>query len=301
MPTRTGRPDADEIATRLSQLRLPSAARPPAPSPRDEVAVTGGWLPDQAPPLPATPPPAVPVPPSLASLLRAWVEDRLPLGAQALLRRANRGTVLTVVALVVVAILGVVVVMHHRSVGSPAYAGASWPGSMSPDPTAIASSGSSGTATGTASGGGSAGSIVVDVGGKVRHPGLVTLPPGSRVADAIAAAGGALRHRDVATTDLAAKVGDGQLLLIGPSSAGAGSAASAPSGSADASASAAPVSLSSADLTTLETLPGVGPVTAQKIIDWRTAHNGFTSIEQLQQVPGIGPAHYAEIQSLVTP
>jgi competence protein ComEA len=61
------------------------------------------------------------------------------------------------------------------------------------------------------------------------------------------------------------------------------------------------VDLSSADLTTLETLPGVGPVTAQKIIDWRTAHNGFTSIEQLQQVPGIGPAHYAEVESLVTP
>jgi competence protein ComEA len=297
MPTRTGRPDAAEIATRLSQLRLPSAALPPSPS-RGDAPVTGGWLPDQA-------RPAERPPPSLSSLVRAWVEDRVPLGAHGLLRRINRGTVLTVAALLVVAVLGVVVVMHHRSVGSPAYAGASWPGSTLPDPTAAAAAtGSSGSTSSvaTTSGGGSADSIVVDVGGKVRRPGLVTLPPGSRVADAIAAAGGALRHRDVATTDLAAKVGDGQLLLIGPSSVGSGTSAGVPAGgSADASASAAPVSLSSADLTTLETLPGVGPVTAQKIIDWRSAHNGFTSIEQLQQVPGIGPAHYSEIQSLVTP
>jgi competence protein ComEA len=307
MPTRTGRPDAVEIATRLSQLSLPSAARPPstppALSPRD-APVTGGWLPVQA--RPAEPPPAAPAPPAppaLSSLARAWVEDRLPLGSHRLIRRVNRGMVLTVAALVVVALLGLVVVMHHRSVGSPAYAGASWPGSSSPDPSVAAASTSSATSSGaTSSAATSSDSIVVDVGGRVRRPGLVTLPPGSRVADAIAAAGGALRHRDVATTDLAAKVGDGQLLLIGSSSAGTGAAAGVPAGgSADASSSAAPVSLSSADLTTLETLPGVGPVTAQKIIDWRTAHNGFTSIEQLQQVPGIGPSHYAEVAALVTP
>jgi competence protein ComEA len=304
MPTRTGRPDTVEIATRLSQLSLPSAARPPSPPPPRDAPVTGGWLPDQAraaEPMPAMP--AAPVPPSLSSLARAWVEDRLPLGAHRLIRRVNRGTVLTVAALVVVALVGLIAVMHHRSVGSPAYAGASWPGSSSPDPSAAAASTSSATSTGAASSAPtSSDSIVVDVGGRVRRPGLVTLPPGSRVADAIAAAGGALRHRDVATTDLAAKVGDGQLLLIGSSSAGTGTAAGVPAGgSANASSSTAPVSLSSADLTTLETLPGVGPVTAQKIIDWRTAHNGFTSIEQLQQVPGIGPSHYAEVAALVTP
>jgi competence protein ComEA len=304
MPTRTGRPDTVEIATRLSQLSLPSAARPPSPPTRD-VPVTGGWLPVQD--QPAEPPPAS-APPALSSLARAWVEDRLPLAAHGLLRRVSRGTVLTVVAVIVVALLGVVVVMHHRSVGSPAYAGASWPGSSSPDPSAAAAASApseSSSASGTTGGGGSADSIVVDVGGRVRRPGLVTLPPGSRVADAIAAAGGALRRKDVSTTDLAAKVGDGQLLLIGTA---ASSGSAAPSGvtssdgsSADGSGSSAPVSLSSADLTTLETLPGVGPVTAQKIIDWRTAHNGFASIEQLQQVPGIGPSHYAEVQALVTP
>jgi competence protein ComEA len=304
MPTRTGRPDAVEIATRLSQLSLPSAARPPSPPPRD-AQVTGGWLPDQVrvaePPLPLLPPAR----PSLSSLARAWVEDRLPLGTHGLICRVNRGTVLTVAAIIVVALLGVVVVMHHRSVGSPAYAGASWPGSSSPDPSAAAQSTSSATSTdGTSTAPTSSDSIVVDVGGRVRRPGLVTLPPGSRVADAIAAAGGALRRKDVATTDLAAKVGDGQLLLIGTAASSGSAATGATStggSSTDGSGSSAPVSLSSADLTTLETLPGVGPVTAQKIIDWRTAHNGFTSIEQLQQVPGIGPSHYAEVQALVTP
>jgi competence protein ComEA len=304
MPIRTGRPDADEIATRLSELRLPCAARSPSRQPvaRDAAAalVTDGWVPEQ----PQQPPSARVAPPSLSSLVRGWIEDRLPLGAHGLLGRMSRGSVLTVLVVILAAALGGYVVFHNKSAGSPAYAGASWPGSASPDPTTTAGTASSSAAGSTAaatSSGGSADSIVVDVGGKVRRPGLVTLPPGSRVADAIAAAGGALRHRDVATTDLAAKVGDGQLLLIGPPSAAAGTSAGATDGSDGASGSPAPVSLSSADMTTLETLPGVGPVTAQKIIDWRTAHNGFTSIEQLQQVPGIGPAHFAEVQSLVTP
>jgi competence protein ComEA len=243
-------------------------------------------------------------PPSLASLLRAWVGDRLPLWAHGLTGRVSRGTVLTVIALVVALVLGVLVVVHHRSGGS-AYAGSSWPGSSSPDPSATVSTGSASSTGGAGAASAASDSIVVDVGGRVRRPGLVTLPPGSRVADAIAAAGGALRRKDIATTDLAAKVGDGQLLLIGPAassgSAAAAGATSSGGSSTDGSGSSAPVSLSSADLTTLETLPGVGPVTAQKIIDWRAAHNGFTSIEQLQQVPGIGPAHYAEVEALVTP
>jgi competence protein ComEA len=310
MPTRTGRPDAAaEIATRLSELRLPSSSRPPARS--GAAAAPGGWLPEQPrlvepTPSPVASPVGAPAPPSLASLLRAWVADRLPVWAHGLSGRVSRGTVVTVIAVVVALVLGVFVVVHHRSGGSAAYAGSSWPGSTSPDPSVAAGSSASATSAGTTgAASASSDSIVVDVGGRVRRPGLVTLPPGSRVADAIAAAGGALRRKDVATTDLAAKVGDGQLLLIGPAPSSGAAAATGESSSGgpstDGSASSAPVSLSSADLTTLETLPGVGPVTAQKIIDWRTAHNGFTSIEQLQQVPGIGPSHYAEVEALVTP
>jgi competence protein ComEA len=142
-------------------------------------------------------------------------------------------------------------------------------------------------------------SIVVDVGGRVHKPGLVTLPPGARVADAIAAAGGPLRHREIARVDLAARVSDGQLLLVGVKD---GSAAAAAPVGADpaATGSTAPVALNAATLEQLETLPGIGPVLGQNIIDWRTAHSGFTSLEQLQQVSGIGPATYADLSPRVT-
>jgi competence protein ComEA len=131
--------------------------------------------------------------------------------------------------------------------------------------------------------------IVVDVGGRVRHPGLVTLSAGARVADALRAAGGALRSADVATVDLAARVSDGQLLLIGiPQPA-------APSGAA----SSAPVSLSSATVDELDALPVVGPVLAKRIVDWRESHGGFTSLSQLQQVPGVGPRTYERLKTLV--
>jgi competence protein ComEA len=132
--------------------------------------------------------------------------------------------------------------------------------------------------------------IVIDVGGHVRHPGLVTLQLGARVADAIAAAGGALDPSDVATLDLAARVSDGQLLLIGvpgaPSLGGTGSAA--------------PVSLNSATVEQLDALPGVGPVLAQRIISWRDAHGGFRTLDELQQVPGIGARKYADLKALVS-
>ena len=130
--------------------------------------------------------------------------------------------------------------------------------------------------------------IVVDVGGRVRHPGLVTLSSGARVADALRAAGGALRPGDVATLDLAARVSDGQLLLIG--------LPQAPTSGTDASA---PVSLSSATVEQLDALPGVGPVLAKRIVDWREAHGGFTSLSQLQEVPGVGPRTYDRLKSLV--
>lgn len=137
----------------------------------------------------------------------------------------------------------------------------------------------------------SAPEIVVDVGGRVRHPGLVTLPTGSRVADAIAAAGGPLRPGDLARINLAARVSDGQLLLIG-----------VPGASVEGSTStggSAPVDLNSATVEQLDALPGVGPVLAQRIVDWRQAHGGFRSIEDLQQVPGIGARKFSDLKALV--
>jgi competence protein ComEA len=139
----------------------------------------------------------------------------------------------------------------------------------------------------------SAALIVVDVGGRVRHPGLVRLPPGSRVADAVKAAGGALRRTDLVTVDLAALVTDGELLLIGlpGGSPGAGPGAVAAGGKVD---------LNSATVDQLDALPGIGPVLAARIVAWRAQHGGFHSVDQLQDVPGIGPSIYAELQPLVT-
>ena len=134
--------------------------------------------------------------------------------------------------------------------------------------------------------------IVVDVGGRVRRPGLVTVPLGSRVADAVRAAGGPLRRSDLALLNLAAKVSDGQLLLIGVSGA-------VPTGADPTSGSSGPVNLNSATADQLDSLPGIGPVLAQRIIDWRTAHNGFRSVRDLDQVSGIGDSIFAELEPLV--
>ncbi|HEY6960441.1 MAG TPA: helix-hairpin-helix domain-containing protein [Gaiellaceae bacterium] len=139
--------------------------------------------------------------------------------------------------------------------------------------------------------------IVVDVEGAVRHAGLVRLPARSRVADAIARAGGLARGAERSGVNLAAPVVDGQQVLVpARGSPGAGGVVvgggGAPSG---------PVSLSSATAEQLDALPGVGPVTAQKIIAYREQHGAFHSVDELDAIPGIGPARIADLQGLVTP
>jgi competence protein ComEA len=138
--------------------------------------------------------------------------------------------------------------------------------------------------------------LVVDVEGAVRRPGLVRLPSGARVADAVAAAGGLARRADRTTVNLAAAVSDGQQVLVARS--GATGAASASGGTAGPTG---PVSLSRASAEELDTLPGVGPVTAQKIVAYREAHGGFRSVDELDAIPGIGPARLDELQGLVAP
>jgi competence protein ComEA len=138
--------------------------------------------------------------------------------------------------------------------------------------------------------------MVVDVAGAVRRPGLVRLAKGARVADAVARAGGLTRRAARDAVNLAAPVSDGQQVLVPVRGSPAGSAAGG-----GGAAAAGSVSLSSATAEQLDTLPGIGPVTAQKIIDYRAQHGAFTSVDGLDAIPGIGPARIAELQGLVVP
>ena len=138
--------------------------------------------------------------------------------------------------------------------------------------------------------------LVVDVAGKVRRPGIAVLPAGSRVVDALDAAGGARRGVDLTGLNLARLVVDGEQILVGvaPAPGVAGNLGTAPPEGASL------VNLNTADQTVLETLPGVGPVTAEAILAWRTDNGGFTSVDELLEVDGIGEATLDDLAPLVT-
>src|SRR5439155_22822698 len=119
--------------------------------------------------------------------------------------------------------------------------------------------------------------LVVDVAGAVRHAGLYQLPQGSRIADAVARAGGATARAQLDLVNLAAPLADGEQVLVPGRGAGAGQPA--PPGGAPSPT--APVDLNSATAEQLDVLPGVGPVTAQKIVDYRQAHGPFRSVDDL--------------------
>lgn len=133
--------------------------------------------------------------------------------------------------------------------------------------------------------------LVVDVVGKVKHPGIVTLPRGARVHDAIEAAGGVRGKVDPTTLNMARPVADGEQIVVGaPGGPGGGAAPGAP----------AKVNLNQASIEQLDELPGVGPVTAQAIVSWREQHGRFSSIDDLLDVKGIGDATLADLRDLVT-
>jgi competence protein ComEA len=142
--------------------------------------------------------------------------------------------------------------------------------------------------------------VVVAVGGKVRKPGLVRLPPGARVADALAAAGGANPGVDVALLNLARKVVDGELIMVGVTPPSGVTTAPAAPAAGGASAAGGPVNLNTATLADLDTLPGVGPVLAQRILDARESQGGFHAVSDLRKVDGIGDARYEQLKDLVT-
>ena len=181
-----------------------------------------------------------------------------------------------------------------------------WPrGAAAPvEPTAIAVDGAStpqsvlvqpsATATST-------GAVVVDVDGAVRRPGVVELPEGSRVVDALKAVGGVKPNGDTGALNLAQTLIDGEQVVVPRQ--GAAPPLTDPSDPAGTIAGTPPtgalIDLNTATAAELEVLPGIGPVLAAAIVDWRTQNGGFTSIDQLEEVSGIGAATYADLAPLV--
>ena len=145
--------------------------------------------------------------------------------------------------------------------------------------------------------------VVVDVVGAVRRPGLYRLAQGARIADAVSRAGGATRKADLALINLAAPLADGEQVVVPRRGSAAPAASSGATGSSATPGVPAggPVHLSTATLEQLDSLPGIGPVTAQKILDYRQEHGAFTSVDELDAVPGIGPARLDQLQDLVAP
>jgi competence protein ComEA len=172
---------------------------------------------------------------------------------------------------------------------SSASANASMPSSGAATAAAAASRSRASSSTAAAT-------VVVDVEGQVARPGVYRLPAGSRVDDALAAAGGVLPGVDLSTLNRAQVLSDGQQIAV----AVPGAPAAAPAGSGSAGGPGAPINLNTATAEQLDALPGVGPVLAAHIVDWRTQHGRFTSVDQLREVSGIGEAKFADLKSLVT-
>lgn len=142
--------------------------------------------------------------------------------------------------------------------------------------------------------------LVIDVEGKVKHPGVYNLPAGSRAVDALGAAGNALAGVDLSDINLAHLLVDGEEIVVGApkviaTSRSRGSASKIKKGAKSGTS----ISINTATPAQLESLPGVGPVMASRIVAYRLAHGAFTALDQLRKVSGMGVAKYGEIQSLI--
>lgn len=231
-------------------------------------------------------------------VLRAggWLEDRLPPSLQGRVRlgAAHLAALCVVTAISALVLTWSVVRAHDPGDLAPARAEVA-PSAGRQTPLATPAADALGAPVGTPTDGVS-GELVVDVAGKVHRPGIVRLPAGSRVVDALEAAGGARRGVDLTPLNLARLLVDGEQILVGvvptPGLAASAAAGGTPAGPL--------VNINSAAQAELETLPGVGPVTATKILQWRAEHGAFSSVDELLEVSGIGEATLAEIAPYVT-
>jgi competence protein ComEA len=236
---------------------------------------------------------------STTAVLRSAIADRMPLGLRAgRFGMDIRSVVVIALASLLGATLGVVYLVRSRPAQidvPPAVAVSPALGSPNQSPPGDQPSGGAAAGGVTAGPLASGGELIVDIEGKVRHPGIVRVPKGSRVIDALEAAGGALPGAQTAGLNLARVLTDGEQILVGvPPPAGSpgttAAAGSVPTG---------PLDLNAATLDQLEELPGVGPVLAQRILDYRLKQGRFTSVDELRQVSGIGDQRFAELKDLV--
>jgi competence protein ComEA len=288
----------DLLTAELASTRPEGPPDPPAP---DQPWLAGHTrirplraVPDPAPPPDPDPPPVpvVPIPGRHAARR----------GAAALLPEAVRGRValgptqLVVVAVLVaigLAVTGWWVIRGDperlEAPPAPTASGASLSSGAAAAPLADAEAADASPAAASPAPAGAAASVTVDVTGKVRRPGIVVLDVGARVVDALEAAGGSRRGVELSSLNLARVLVDGEQIVVG--------GPPAPTAGAAAAAGAAPPG---GPLVNLKTLPEVGPVTAQSILSWRTEHGGFTSVDELLEVDGIGDATLAQIAPHVT-
>lgn len=251
---------------------------------------------------------------STAETKAAWrdrvgpaVRERMPLWLQSRCGLERKSVAALTVVLVVAAVFAVqhFWVGRTQSVRAPEvvraaapYGGGAGQGEQSgAGPGASAGASSPAGAEGTA--------IVVDVSGKVRMPGLQRLPSGSRVADALRAAGGVRPGTNTDGLNRARLLVDGEQIVVGAPApvAGPGTGGTGPVGTGGSAGAAptAPVALNTATVDQLDSLPGVGPVLAQHIIDYRTQHGGFRSVDELREVRGIGDRRFSDLRNLVRP
>ncbi len=193
-----------------------------------------------------------------------------------------------------IAVYGAVAValllLGARAIRAEGSDGSSYPSSSSSSPSAAGSDGF------TLDSGGSGGDVVVDVTGAVARPGVYRLPSGARVTDAVQRAGGATGGALLEAINLAARLADGQQVVVPRKGPGG-----APLAAAGAASEEGPISLGTATVEQLDTIDGIGPVTAQDIVEFREQHGGLSSVDQLDQVSGIGPATMESLRARLQP
>ncbi|MER5435096.1 ComEA family DNA-binding protein [Streptomyces sp. NPDC002588] len=291
-------PQSEDVVPVDAREGTGARGAPESPGPPE-----GAGSPDGGPPGGRGVPPAVVVPGGWRERAGPALRERLPVWVQARCAMERKSALALTVVLVVAAAFAVQHFWTGRTrpvrppevvrAAVPYAAGERAETAVPPAPAAP---------VGVPVAGGTAGAeIVVDVSGKVRRPGIHRLPAGSRVVDALSAAGGVRPGTDTDGLNRARFLVDGEQVVVGgpapPPAAGAEGAA----GSGAASGPAAPVSLNTGTVDQLDTLPGVGPVLAQHIVDYRTQHGGFRSVDELREVNGIGRRRYADLRNLVRP